>query len=403
MKLPTVETALTAILAQVRPLDAEDVALALADGRWLAEAVRAGRDQPPFDASAMDGWAVRDADVRGPDIQEGALRIVGESLAGRGLDIAVEAGETARIFTGAPVPPGADRVVIQEEVERRGDVAVFGSVASESRHIRRRGCDFRSGEVLLEAGTRVNPWRLALAASAGVATLRCGPRPAAAILATGDELVEPGQPAGRDQIYNSGAPSVAAFVARQGGVAQVLASSGDDRAAISAAVSGAAFDILVTIGGASVGDHDLVKPALRDLGAVLHVEGVAMRPGKPVWFATLPDGRPVLGLPGNPASALVCAELFLAPVLARLQGGALGERFETATLNGTLPANGPRDHYIRAVSASGQDGARKVTPFADQDSSLVSVMAAANALIRRLPHAAAVADGEPVSVFGPAL
>ena len=399
MKLPTVEAALEAILAQVGPLGAEDVALALADGRWPAAPVAAGRDQPPFDASAMDGWAVRDADV-----QDGAsLRIVGESVAGRGMSHGVEAGETARIFTGAPVPPGADRVVIQEEVERRGDLAVFRPTASEGRNIRRRGCDFREGEVLLEVGTRVNPWRLALAASAGVATLRCGRRPMVAILATGDELVEPGQTAGPDQIYNSGAPSLAAFVARQGGMAQVLASSGDDRGAISAAVSRAAFDVLVTIGGASVGDHDLVKPALRDLGSVLHVEGVAMRPGKPVWFATLPDGRAVLGLPGNPASALVCAELFLAPVLARLQGGTLGERFETATLSGTLAANGPRDHYIRAVAAPGPDGARRVTPFADQDSSLVSVMAAANALIRRLPHAPAVADGETVSALGPSI
>ena len=399
MKLPTVEAALEAILAQVGPLEAEDVALAQADGRWLAAPVAAGRDQPPFDASAMDGWAVRDADV-----QDGAsLRIVGESVAGRGMAHGVEAGQTARIFTGAPVPAGADRVVIQEEVERRGDLAAFKPTASEGRNIRRRGCDFREGEVLLEVGTRVNPWRLALAASAGVATLRCGRRPTVAILATGDELVEPGQAAGPNQIYNSGAPSLAAFVARQGGVAQVLASSGDDKDAIAAAVSGATFDVLVTIGGASVGDHDLVKPALRDLGAVLHVEGVAMRPGKPVWFATLPDGRAVLGLPGNPASALVCAELFLAPVLARLQGGTLGERFETATLSGTLAANGPRDHYIRAVAAPGPDGARRVTPFADQDSSLVSVMAAANALIRRLPHAPAVADGETVSVLGPSL
>ncbi|WGM48909.1 Molybdopterin molybdenumtransferase [Brevundimonas sp. NIBR10] len=399
MKLPTVEAALEAVLAQVGSLGAEDVALAQADGRWLAAPIAAGRDQPPFDASAMDGWAVRDADV-----QDGAsLRIVGESVAGRGMAHGVEAGETARIFTGAPVPPGADRVVIQEEVERRGDLAAFKPTGNVGRNIRRRGCDFREGEVLLKAGTRVNPWRLALAASAGVATLRCGRRPTVAILATGDELVEPGQAAGPDQIYNSGAPSLAAFVARHGGGAQVLASSGDDKDAIAAAVSGATFDVLVTIGGASVGDHDLVKPALRDLGAVLHVEGVAMRPGKPVWFATLPDGRAVLGLPGNPASALVCAELFLAPVLARLQGGALGERFETAILAGTLPANGPRDHYIRAVAAPGPDGVRRVTPFADQDSSLVSVMAAANALIRRLPFAEAVADGETVSVMGPSI
>ena len=399
MSLPTVETALARMLERVSVLDVEDVALADADGRWLAAEVTASRDQPPFDASSMDGWAVRGVDVQAG----GSLRIIGESVAGRGLDRPVGPGETARIFTGAPLPPGADRVVIQEDVERQGEVALFQPPSSASRNLRRRGCDFRRGEVLLEPGMRINPWRLALAASAGAGTLRCGRRPRVAILATGDELVEPGQAAGPDQIYNSAAPALAAFGRRHGGEPQVLAASSDDQSAIAAAVSAARFDLLVTIGGASVGDHDLVKPALRDLGAVLHVEGVAMRPGKPVWFATLPDGGGVLGLPGNPASALVCAELFLAPILALQQGGLIEERFEAARLDGSLPANGPRDHYIRARSAPGGNGVRRVTPFANQDSSLVTVMAAANALIRRQPHAPAVADGETVSILGPTL
>ena len=398
MSLPTVEDALLRMLAEVGPLEAEDVSLAQADGRWLAEAVTATRDQPPFDASSMDGWAVRGADVEGG----ATLRIVGESLAGRRLDRAIEAGETARIFTGAPLPPGADRVVVQEEVERRGDVAIFAAPTSGSRNIRRRGCDFRNGETLLEAGQLINPWRLALAASAGAGILRCARRPRVAVLATGDELVEPGQPAGPDQIYNSAAPALAAFVVRRGGETRLLAAAADDQAAIAARVSEAAFDLLVTIGGASVGDHDLVKPALRDLGAILHVEGVAMRPGKPVWFATLPDGRAVLGLPGNPASALVCAELFLAPILTRLQGGASPERFEAAILDGGLPANGPRDHYMRARLWTGADQVRRATPYANQDSSLVSVMAAANGLIRRTPHAPALEDGESVSVLASA-
>ena len=398
MSLPTVEDALLRMLAEVGTLEAEDVSLAQADGRWLAEAVTATRDQPPFDASSMDGWAVRGADVEGG----ATLRIVGESLAGRRLDRAIEAGETARIFTGAPLPPGADRVVVQEEVERRGEVAIFAAPTSGSRNIRRRGCDYRSRETLLEAGQLINPWRLALAASAGAGVLRCARRPRVAVLATGDELVEPGQPAGPDQIYNSAAPALAAFVVRRGGETRLLAAAADDQAAIAARVSEAAFDLLVTIGGASVGDHDLVKPALRDLGAILHVEGVAMRPGKPVWFATLPDGRAVLGLPGNPASALVCAELFLAPILTRLQGGMSPERFETAILDGGLPANGPRDHYMRARLWTGADQVRRATPYANQDSSLVSVMAAANGLIRRTPHAPALADGESVSVLASA-
>ena len=398
MSLPTVEDALLRMLAEVGPLEAEDVSLAQADGRWLAEAVTATRDQPPFDASSMDGWAVRGADVEGG----ATLRIGGESLAGRRLDRAIEAGETARIFTGAPLPPGADRVVVQEEVERRGDVAIFAAPTSGTRNIRRRGCDFRNGETLLEAGQLINPWRLALAASAGAGILRCARRPRVAVLATGDELVEPGQPAGPDQIYNSAAPALAAFVVRRGGETRLLAAAADDQAAIAARVSEAAFDLLVTIGGASVGDHDLVKPALRGLGAILHVEGVAMRPGKPVWFATLPDGRAVLGLPGNPASALVCAELFLAPILTRLQGGGAPERFDTAILDGGLPANGPRDHYMRARLWTGADQVRRATPYANQDSSLVSVMAAASGLIRRPPHAPALEAGESVSILASA-
>jgi molybdopterin molybdotransferase len=399
MSLPTVETALATMLAEVTPLGSQAVPVALADGRWLLEPVAATRDQPPFDASAMDGWAVRTADIGAAT----SLQIVGESAAGHGAGTRLEAGQTVRIFTGAPLPEGADRVVMQEDAKRSGDVLDCGPVGSAPSHVRPRGCDFREGDTLLAAGERLNPWRLALAASAGAAVLQCGATPRVAILATGDELVEPGSAAGPEQIYNSGAPALGAFVARHGGKATRLAAAGDTEAAIVDAISGVEFDILVTIGGASVGDHDLVKPALKSQGAVLHVEGVAVRPGKPVWFAVLADGRPVLGLPGNPASALVCAELFLAPLLARLQGGSADDRFETAILTADLPANGPRDHYIRAHAVAGADGARHVTPFANQDSSLVTIMAAANALIRRLPGAPSVSAGGVVSVLGPTL
>jgi len=399
MSLPDVATALERMLAKVAPLTAETVGVAGADGRWLRNPVAAARDQPPFDASAMDGWAVRSSDVE----RKACLTIVGESAAGRRADMALGPGETVRIFTGAPLPAGADRVIMQEDAERRDATLICGPATTASTHVRARGCDFRDGETLLTAGERLNPWRLALAASAGAGDLVCGPSPKVAILATGDELVEPGAVAGPDQIYNSGAPSLGAFVARHGGCALQLASVGDSEAAIVAAVSGADFDLLVTIGGASVGDHDLVKPALKGQGAVLFVESVAVRPGKPVWFAILEDGRPVLGLPGNPASALVCAELFLAPLMARLQGGTSEDRFETAVLAMDLPANGPRDHYIRAHAVAGPDGARLVTPFANQDSSLVTIMAAANALIRREPHAPAAVAGTVVQVLGPTL
>lgn len=399
MSLPTVEAALSAMLAQVSPLATDAVPVAEADGRWLIQAVTATRDQPPFDASAMDGWAVRVADLDG-----GArLTVVGESAAGRGFDGVLQPGETVRISTGAPLPPGSDRVVMQEDADRRGDRLTIAAELSASTHVRPRGCDFRKGDALLSPGQRLNPWRLALAASAGAGVLACGAKPRVAILATGDELVEPGQTAGGDQIYNSGAPSLGAFVARHGGTPSRLAVAADREGAILEGITNAPFDLLVTIGGASVGDHDRVKPALKSRGAILYVEGVAMRPGKPVWFAILADGRPVLGLPGNPASALVCAELFLAPLLAHLQGGEAEDRFETAMLAADLPANGPRDHYIRAHAVAGGKGARLVTPFADQDSSLVTIMAAANVLIRRLPNAPAAPAGAVVEVLGPTL
>lgn len=399
MSLPTVSHALGLMLSKVSSLSGQSVPVALADGRWLLEDVTATRDQPPFDASAMDGWAVRSADVE----TAASLTIVGESAAGRRADVVLQGGETVRIFTGAPLPEGADRVIMQEDARLHGAHLDCGPAGSSPDHVRPQGCDFRRGQTLLSAGERLNPWRLALAASAGAGVLQCGTRPRVAILATGDELVEPGDPAGPDQIYNSATPSLGAFAARHGGEALELTIAGDSEAAILKAIDGVAFDILVTIGGASVGDHDLVKPALKSRGAVLHVEGVAMRPGKPVWFGVLADGKPVLGLPGNPASALVCAELFLAPLLARLQGGQAEDRFETAILATDLPANGPRDHYIRAHSTTGPNGARLVTPFINQDSSLVTIMAAANALIRRLPGAPAISAGGVVSVLGPTL
>lgn len=398
MSLPTVEDALTTMLDAVQPLPFETVAISEADGRWLMADVLATRDQPPFDASAMDGWAMQRADAA----QGAILTIVGESAAGRSFAGRVDPGQTVRISTGAPLPSGADHVVIQEDAERQADrLLLLGSVTAG--HIRRQGCDFGRYDRLLAAGIRLNAWQLALAASAGAATLTCGRKPVVAILATGDELVEPGQPIGTDQIFNAGSPALAAFTARHAATPIRLASAADTDDAIIAAVSAAKFDVLVTIGGASVGDHDRVKPALRSLGATIRVEGVAMRPGKPVWFATLPDGRLVLGLPGNPASALVCAELFLAPILARLQGATVESRFRTGFLTASLAANGPRDHYLRARSAPGPDGRLQVTPFPDQDSSLVTVMAAANALIRRPPHAPSAEAGDAVNVLGPTL
>jgi len=396
--LPTVDSARTLMLEAATPLPVKRVPLRQAAGRWLAEPVLAGRDQPPFDASAMDGWAVRSADVA-PGAR---LRIVGESAAGHAPRCVIGPGQAARIFTGAALPPGADRVVIQEEAESDGEFVVLSSVIRDGTCVRPRGGDFRRGEVLLAAGVRLDRWRLALAASTGTRDVVCGGRPRVAILATGDELVEPGQPVAPHQIYDSCTPALAAFVASQGGAPEPLPIARDDQDAIAALVSSAAFDVLVTVGGASVGDHDRVKPALRGLGAVLSVEGVAVRPGKPVWFARLADGRLVLGLPGNPASALVCAELFLGPLLRALQHGEAGPDMVTARLADPLPVNGPRDHYMRARLRIADDGVLWATPFPNQDSSLVGVMAAADALIRRPPLAPAAPVGAPVQVLRPA-
>lgn len=394
MSLPTVEAARAAMLAAVSPLHAEPVPLIEADGRWLVEPVVAVRDQPPFDASAMDGWAVRTA-----DLGTGPLRIVGESAAGRGRETPLAAGETVRIFTGAPLPPGADRVVIQEEAAREGDQLTLHAPADAPVWVRPRGADYRNGQCLLEADHRLNPWRVALAASAGYPTLPCARRPRVAILAGGNEVVEPGAAPGPFQIHDAAGPGVALVARRAGAEVQRLPLVGDTLEAIAASLAAADADLIVTIGGASVGDHDLLKPAARSLGATLQVEGVAMRPGKPVWFATLPDGRLLLGLPGNPVSALVCAELFLTPLLAALQGGTAEPVFQPMPLAEALPANSPRDHYMRAVIQRDAAGRASVRALKDQDSSIVTVLAAADALMRRPPHAAAAAVNEDVAIL----
>lgn len=385
----SVEDARERMLARVSPLAAETVPLARADGRTLAQAVTAIRDQPPFNASAMDGWAVRRADVG----EAVSLKIVGESAAGRGHQATLQSGEAVRIFTGAPVPDGADLIIMQEEATRDGDVVRLGP-AGQNSNLRPRGGDFREGATLLEAGTRLDPWRLSLAAAAGRAELPVARRPRIAILATGEELAAPGDETGPFQIYESGSAALLAMISRWGGAPERLTPTGDDETAIAAAVRDVEAEVIVTVGGASVGDYDLVKPALAQLGLKLDVETINVRPGKPTWFGKLSDGRLVLGLPGNPASAFVCAELFLKPLVLALQGAAVPHRMSTAPLAVPLAANGPREHWMRAKL--GPDG---VEPFPDQDSSLVTVFAAADVLVRRLPGAEAAEVGDAVDVL----
>jgi molybdopterin molybdotransferase len=392
VKLLAVEAARAIILARAAPLGVEEVDLRDAAGRVLAGDIAARRDQPPFAASAMDGWAVRVADT------PGRLAIIGESAAGRGFPGVVGEGQAARIFTGAPMPAGADAVVIQEDARREGDAVEVPAVTGP-RHIRPAGLDFKAGERLLTAGARLDPWRLALAAAAGAARLKVFRRPRVAILATGEEIVAPGAAAGPDQIYDSGTTTLTALTQSWGAAPLPLRRVGDDAADIAAAVEGAPCDLLVTLGGASVGDHDLVKPALARLGLRLEVESVAIRPGKPTWFGVLGDGRPVLGLPGNPASAMVCAELFLRPLVMALQGADATLALVAARCASALATNGERESWMRARLGSGPAGERVATPFGDQDSSLVSVFAAADALLRRPPLAPAIAPGDVVEIL----
>lgn len=392
MKNLLVEDARARILGAAVAMPAETVALTPAIGRVLREPVVAIRNQPPFDASAMDGWAVRHADGAAP------RRIVGESAAGHGYEPTLGPGETVRIFTGAPVPAGADAVIIQEQASRDGDVLSVDAAPGAGANIRRAGGDFAAGAVLLDAGLRLDPWRVSLAAAAGRPDLVVARRPRVAILSTGEEIVAPGSTPGPWQIFNSGGPALAALVAAWGAEITPLPPVGDSEEAIAQAVADAACDLIVTIGGASVGDHDLVKPALARLGLQLHVESLKMRPGKPMWFGVLRDGRRVLGLPGNPASAMVCAELFLRPLLAAMLGAETTLPIVTARLAEDLPANGPREHWMRARLAV-VDGVLRATPLRDQDSSLVTIFAAADALLRRPIEAAAAKAGDLVEVL----
>jgi molybdopterin molybdotransferase len=391
MKLLAVEDARARMLAEVAVLPAEVVPLADAVGRVLAEEVTAVRDQPPFEASAMDGWAVRAADT------PGRLAIVGESAAGHGFAGRVGAGQAVRIFTGAAVPAGCDTVVIQENAERTGDI-VGVPKAAPGDNVRPRGGDFRAGEALLAAGVRLDPWRLMLAASAGRGEVQARRRPRVAVLSTGEEIVDPPAIPGPFQIYNSGAPALAAMIAGWGGAPVRGQPVGDTLDQVIAALRAADAELIVTLGGASVGDHDLVRAGAEALGMSLKVASVAVRPGKPTFFGVLGDGRRLLGLPGNPASAFVCAELFLKPILTACLGGDASVRTITALAAKPISANGMREHWMRARLAWA-DGTVRVTPYRDQDSSLVSVFAGSDALLRRPAGAPAAAAGDPVEVL----
>lgn len=394
-RMMDVAQARAAMLAAVTALPSERVSLDAALGRVLADCVVAGRDQPPFAVSAMDGYALRSSDT------PGILQVAGESAAGRGFEGRCEAGTAIRISTGAPVPDGVDTVVIQEDVRRDGGKVAVPAV-KPAKNIRPRGGDFSAGTTLLQRGRRLDGIALSLAAATGAAHLAVARMPRVAILSSGDELTAPGDEPERYQIFDSATFGIAGLVRSWGGDARRLDVSKDDPSAIATAAEQGLrdHDLLVVIGGASVGDHDHARPALMRLGLELAVEKIAVRPGKPTWFGRTPQGL-VLGLPGNPASALACATLFLRPLLEAMLGRDPLACVTTrkARLAHALPANGGREHYLRARLDSDVEGRMMVRAFEDQDSSLISIFAAANALIQLPPHAPALEQGALVDVI----
>jgi molybdopterin molybdotransferase len=394
MALISVTEAFQRIHSGLSRLGVERVPISEAHGRVLAADLGAKQTQPPFDASAMDGYAVRAADVAA---LPATLALVGESAAGARFDGTVGPGQAVRIFTGAPVPEGADTIVIQEDTEE-DDGRVVVKEATPGRHIRPRGQDFKEGDVLLKDGTRLGARGLILAAAMNYADLLVYRRPKVAILSTGDEIVPPGGANGPDQIVASVSYGLAALVETYGGIAIDLGIAPDDEDALVDAISrGADADILVTIGGASVGERDLMKTALARAGMQLDFAGVAMRPGKPVFHGRLGDQR-VLGLPGNPVSAFICCVIFLRAMLGSLLGEDRAVVPHQAILDTALLANGPRQHYQRATSTYSDDGTRHVALLSSQDSSLMASLAKADCLIVQPPRHPGLAEGTKVLV-----
>ena len=393
----SVEEALARLLAPLEALPAEQVSIADAVGRVLAEDLVARRTQPPFAVSAMDGYAVRAADVATVPAN---LRIVAEIPAGAGFAGVLDKGEAARIFTGAPLPEGADTIVIQEDTERDGDTVRVVEGAKKGTYVRRAGLDFTEGEVLLHAGRRLTPRDIGLAAAMNRPWLFVRRRPHIGILSTGDEVVMPGEPIGPHQIVSSNALALAAFVTACGGVPVALGNAPDDADALRRFAAGArGVDLLVSTGGVSVGEHDLVRGVLSEDGLAIDFWEIAMRPGKPLMSGSY-RGTPMIGLPGNPVSTLVCSLLFLKPAMERLAG--LPDSTEpplTARLGRDLRQNDRRQDYLRSRLARGADGALEATPFEVQDSSMMRPLAASDCLVIRPPHAPAAEAGTMVPII----
>ncbi len=399
MALMPVAQALALVLRDASPLGAEAAPLLRAQGRVLADDLAALRTQPPADVSAMDGYAVRSEDVAKVPA---TLRLVGEVAAGRPFAGTVGSGEATRIFTGGVMPRGADTVVIQEHTSRAGETVVVGNPTGKGRNVRPKGLDFAAGTVLLRRGRRLSDRDLALAAAMNHPTVPVHRRPKIAVLATGDELVMPGVAPGPGEIVYSNGFATMALAEREGCEIIDLGIAPDRLPETVAAIrraSASGADILVTSGGASVGDYDLVQQALAGEGLALSFWKIAMRPGRPMLHGRL-GAMHVLGLPGNPVSAYVCSFLFLLPLIRRLAGRTDIERVpEAAVLGGDLPENDERADYLRATVAVGPDGSQVATALPVQDSSMLAPLAAADCLLIREPHAPAARAGSACTIL----
>ncbi|MCA3594798.1 MAG: molybdopterin molybdotransferase MoeA [Methylobacterium sp.] len=385
--------------AEALPKQAETIPIIRAAGRVLAADLVATRTQPPFAMSSMDGYALRAKDCRPGE----PLRLLGESAAGHPFEGRLEPHTAIRIFTGAKLPDGADAVLIQEDARAQDGLVTPASPAKPGSFIRRAGRDFTAGETGLSAGTRLSPADIALAAAMNHACVPVYRQPRIALLATGDELALPGPDVPPAATVASNLIGLSALVEAQGGLVLDLGIARDTPESLNAAIDRAmaeGADLLVTIGGASVGDRDLVRPVLTARGALLDFYRIAMRPGKPLNFGSL-GAMLYLGLPGNPVSALVCGTLFLAPLVLAMQADAEAgaDRTRTALLGRDLPQNDRREDYLRASLSVDAEGVPVATPFADQDSSLLSVFARAGALVIRAPGAAAATAGQTCRIL----
>ncbi|MEH6741202.1 MAG: gephyrin-like molybdotransferase Glp [Sulfitobacter sp.] len=385
-----VDEALAHLFSLTQVMDVEEIPLRIAAGRILARDVVAQRTQPPFAASSMDGYALRRAEVE-PDAM---FKVVGESAAGHRYTGTLRAGQAIRIFTGAPVPEGADFIVIQEDVTRRGNLITLGHSVGKKDNIRPAGGDFTKGQSIT-APRRLRPADIALLASMNIANVPVHRKPVVAILATGDELVQPGEVPGPDQIIASNTYGLAAQLEALGADTRLMPIAADTEASLRRSFELAQdADLIVTIGGASVGDHDLVAPVAAAMGMEQSFYKVAMRPGKPLMAGRL-GGAAMIGLPGNPVSAMVCGTIFVTPMVSAMLGlGQNAAPRRLVPLAQDIPANGPREHYMRARIGDGQ-----VIAETRQDSSLLSVLASADALLVRPPNDPAHTAGTLVQVI----